>query len=92
MKTFQVQDYIQLCFHEKQGANINFNVFSVIRNDLDIHLSAASTTHKMKFSIKDFFSKCDQIRTADLITSTEEILNGKPHFCAVLVTLFVRAS
>ena len=28
----------------------------------------------MKFSIKDFFSKCDQI------TFTEEILNGKLHF------------
>ena len=34
---------------------------------------------KMKFSIKDFFSKCDQIRSflfpADLVTFTEEILN-----------------
>ena len=29
------------------------------------------TTQKMKFSIKDFFSKCDQIR---------RILNGKLHF------------
>ena len=31
----------------------------------------------MKFSIKDFYSKCDQIRsfTADLVTFTEEILN-----------------
>ena len=28
----------------------------------------------MKFSIKDFFSKCDQI------TFTEEIRNGKLHF------------
>ena len=37
---------------------------------------------KMKFSIKDFFSKCDQIckTTADLVTFTEEILNGKFHF------------
>ena len=33
---------------------------------------------KMKFSIKDFFSKCDQI--SDLVTFTEEILNGKLHF------------
>ena len=31
----------------------------------------------MKFSIKDFFSKCDH---ADLTTFTEEILNGKLHF------------
>ena len=39
----------------------------------------------MKFSIKDFFSKCDQIqrnphKTADLVTFPEEILNGKLHF------------
>ena len=35
----------------------------------------------MKFSIH-FFSKCDQIRSffAELITFTEEILNGKLHF------------
>ena len=31
---------------------------------------------KMKFSIKDLFSKCNQIR-ADLVTSTEEILTEK---------------
>ena len=33
----------------------------------------------MKFSIKDFFSKCDQIRMfpADLVTFTEKIVNGK---------------
>ena len=50
----------------------------------------------MKFSIKDFFSKCDQIRsklqirshllkkslmkTADLVTFAQEILNGKLYF------------
>ena len=33
----------------------------------------------MKFSIEDFFSKCDQ-ETADLVTFTKEILNGKLHF------------
>ena len=32
------------------------------------------TVQKMKFSIKD------------LVTFTEEMLNGKRHFCAVLVT------
>ena len=30
----------------------------------------------MKLSIKDFFSKCDQIR----VTFTEEIFNGKLHY------------
>ena len=31
----------------------------------------------MKFSIKEFFSKCDQIH---MVTFTEEIFNGKLHF------------
>ena len=31
------------------------------------------------FSIKDFFSKCDQIRSG-LVTFTEEILSEKLHF------------
>ena len=35
----------------------------------------------MKFSIKDFSSKCDHIlETADWVTFTEEILNAKFHF------------
>ena len=34
----------------------------------------------MKFSIKDFFSKCNEILSADLVTFTEETLNGKFHF------------
>ena len=44
----------------------------------------------MSFSIEDFFSKCGQIRrklseeTADLESFTEEIFNGKLHFCTVI--------
>ena len=34
---------------------------------------------KMKFSIKDFFSKCDHIRR-DLVTFTEKVLNKKLNF------------
>ena len=36
----------------------------------------------MKFCIKDFFSKCDQIhrKLQVLVTFTEEILNAKLHF------------
>ena len=33
----------------------------------------------MKFSINDFFSKCDKF-PADLVTLTEEIFKGKLHF------------
>ena len=36
----------------------------------------------MRFSIKDFFSKCDQ-ETADLVTFAEEILNGELHFLCI---------
>ena len=41
-----------------------------------------TTAQKKKFSIKDFSSKCDQIRSflADLVTFTEEILNRKINF------------
>ena len=39
-----------------------------------------STAQKMKFSMKEFFSKCEQIRTADLVTFTEEILIRKLQF------------
>ena len=40
----------------------------------------------MRFSMKDFFSKCAQIRwkPTDLVTFTEGTLNGKLHFlCSV---------
>ena len=45
----------------------------------------------MKFSIKDFFSRCDQIRMKQRICGygrlTEEIVNGKLHFlCSVRTT------
>ena len=40
------------------------------------------TAPKVKFFIKDFFSKCDQIpqEIADLVIFTEKILNVKLHF------------
>ena len=41
---------------------------------------------KMRFSIKDFFSKCDliQLETADLVTYAEEILNGRLQFLGIV--------
>ena len=49
---------------------------------ITIILTRKDTTQKMKFSIKDFFSKYDQIRSfpPDLVTFTEEIFYGKLHF------------
>ena len=40
------------------------------------HWHCTDTVQNMKFSIKDFYSKCDQ-EIADLVTFTKEILNGK---------------
>ena len=54
---------------------------------LRLKYGAIITAQKMKFPIKNFFSKCDQIRrrSADLVTFTEEILNGRLHsLCSVL--------
>ena len=42
--------------------------------------TSRTTAQKRKFSIRDFFSKCDQIRNADLVIFTEETLNEKLHF------------
>ena len=41
-------------------------------------LSPTSTAQKMKFFIKNFFSKREQVRS--FLTFTDEILNGKLHF------------
>ena len=46
-----------------------------------IIVGGSYSAQKMKFFIKDFFNKCYQ--TADLVTFTEEIFNGKLHFCAM---------
>ena len=46
--------------------------------------------------MKDFFSKCDEIRRTwsyllkDLVTFTEEILNGKLHFLCSEVIILIR--
>ena len=55
----------------------DFNAKS--RNWSNHDITTTNPAQKMKFSIKDFFSKCDQIRR-DLVTFTEEILNGKLYF------------
>ena len=48
--------------------------FSVYR----MILHSSNTAQKMKFSTEDLFCKLQE--TADLVTFSEEILNGKLHF------------
>ena len=48
-------------------------------------LLRSSSAQKMKFSIKEIFSKCSPRKTVGLIIFTEEILTGKLHFlCSVI--------
>ena len=63
---------LKICHHKKSSFQCEFY-------DNVCLLSGGFTAQKMKFSIKDFFSKCDQI-IVDLATFTEEISNGKLHF------------
>ena len=54
-----------------------------------IHKFIKITAQKIKFFIKDFFTKCKQIRRN---LFTEEILNGKFHFfCAVDHELIIKS-
>ena len=57
------------------------DVFRIQSNIYD----RAFTAQKMKFSVKDLFSKCDHLQfPADFGKFTEEILNGKLLFlCSV---------
>ena len=54
----------------------------------DRNILLTFTAQKIKFSIKDFFSKCDRIRR-NLVTFTEETLNGKHCFCAVFLASMI---
>ena len=44
-------------------------------------LNTGCIAQKIKFSIKDFFSKCDQIHTTDLVTFTDETLGQNVFPC-----------
>ena len=62
--------------------NSEYGHFSHSRH---IHIHG-HTTQKMKFPINNFVVNATKFRlkTADLVTFTEEILNGKLHFGPVL--------
>ena len=55
---------------------------------INFEIYVSVTSQKIKFYIKDFFSKCDQIRSfQSAVTFSEEILNGKLHvLCSVLLS------
>ena len=73
-KSFLAMNIFGTCLHYEKDilSNISEMFFS-----LGLRL-LISTAQKMKFPIKDFFSKCDQI--LDLVIFAEEILNGELDF------------
>ena len=70
-----------------RGAKKSFKLLTWEFVTIDTEFTCSSrlennTTQKMKFSIKDFFSKC-----ADLVKFSEEKLNEKLHFLCSELTM-----
>ena len=51
----------------------------ILRIILRFKVKSEHSAQKMKFPVKNFFSKCDQIRSSTLVTFIEKIFNGKLH-------------
>ena len=92
LKHFQISKFIFNVFFKQLFTSFNFltDLSHPCKLDLKFFPNlvpfSSSTAQKMKFSIKDFFNKCDQIPQfpVDLITFAVEIFNGKLHFlCSV---------
>ena len=45
-----------------------------------LNIGCIYTAQKVKFSVKDIFSKCEQIRRKLTFTFTKKVFNGKLHF------------
>ena len=78
----QIGDHEMVVVDFADDTTIFLRNFSFLTK-IELVLELCDTTQKMKFSIKDFFSKYDQIRKF-----TVEIHNGKLHFlCSVKKSL-----
>ena len=88
---FSMLNHYPLLPLSNRGAKKSFKLLTWEFVTIDTEFTCSSrlennTTQKMKFSIKDFFSKC-----ADLVKFTEEKLNEKLHFlCNELTMQFQR--
>ena len=77
---FDLESYFWRSFTHKHKILIPMGL-TIMENTL----SPTSTAQKMKFFIKNFFSKREQVR--GFLTFTEEILNGKLHFLCSLACI-----
>ena len=66
----------------KLGHWCKFHITMTLSSRVKDIKDLTSTANKMKFSIKEFFIKCEKIHSFmwDLFTFAEEILNGKLQF------------
>ena len=54
---------------------MNFEARRLLEGGTNVKQCGAYTAQKMKFSIKDFFSKCDQIRRSIKLRISSHLLN-----------------
>ena len=73
--------------YDRDLRHARFNGVSSDQFLVAAHCSKIYTAQKMKFSMEDFFSKCDKLRR---VTLNEEILKGKL-FCLCSVISNFRA-
>ena len=85
-----VMKIFQIIFKEKQYVIGNFNRYQIILSidDFIQRYQTASTAQKMKFSSKDFFSNCDQIRRKLRIRSYLRKKSLMENFVFCVVQLF----
>ena len=67
-------------------------VLQVIFSVTPVSVSSMFTAHKMKFSIKDFFSKCDQIRSFLRIWSHLLKKSSMENFIFCVVVVLLKSS
>ena len=75
------------CGHFLAPSVLIVSIMTFIETILQRRISDPVTAQKMKFSIKSFLSKCDQV-TVDLVSFTEEVLHGKRHFLFNLLYIY----
>ena len=80
------QQYPKLLFHSPPIIKTYYFPAQLVEN---VSISSISTAQKMKFSIKDFFSKCDQIRSFLWIWShlLKKFLMENFIFCPVIIKI-----
>ena len=89
MRSNQVDEFEAIFKKYEEMSNL-INVELAVPRTVQRQTMQSNTAQKMKFSIKDFFSKCDQIRRKLRIWShlLKKFLMENFNFCAVWVLFY----